>query len=622
MNEKFLTADKLPRGVCGDSAGRQTGKKAKTEETPIKKYAEDLVAEIKNDFISRREKRAAYEKQWDLNLSFFKGEQYKTIDPKGELTDEGKDYLWQGREVYNHIAPIVEARLSKFLRVRPSLAVRPENSDADEITNARLAEKIINSAFTDAGVYGEVYSATRWSETCGSGFLKIVWNPKGGKKIGTTEDGEVFEGEISVKALSPYVIFPEDLETESLEDQKSVIEAVLLPEADIYSVYGVKVGADDIEYSSSAESDVRLVISKYVRPTDNFPEGRLTVISCGELLYDGELPYINQRNGKRGYPFIKETTSEPVGEFFGRSVVERLIPVQRAYNAVKNRKHEFMNRITMGVISVEDGSVDVDDLAEDGLCPGKVLVYRQGSAPPEMMNETTLPDVFDKEEEALLKEFVILGGVSDVLSSKSDAGVSSGSALEILKEQENEKLLYAAENVRNVYRLTAEKILRLYRQFITGVRAIRDVTDEEKMKFFYVDKKAVASDEVYLISDNELFYSPAEKREMMLKLYSSGILTGEDGAVPAAVKERLLSGLGYRDLSAGRGICALQQDKASWENPYIKAEEVEPEIVDDDSVHIEEHTRYYLSEIENMSKSERENVLYHIGRHKKNIVKN
>lgn len=55
MNEKFLTADKLPRGVCGESAGRQTGKKAKTEESPIKKYAEDLVAEIKNDFINQHQ---------------------------------------------------------------------------------------------------------------------------------------------------------------------------------------------------------------------------------------------------------------------------------------------------------------------------------------------------------------------------------------------------------------------------------------------------------------------------------------------------------------------------------------------------------------------------------------
>ena len=43
-------------------------------------------------------------------------------------------------------------------------------------------------------------------------------------------------------------------------------------------------------------------------------------------------------------------------------MVERAIPVQRAYNAVKNRKHEFLNRIAMGVLTVEDGSVDTDNL--------------------------------------------------------------------------------------------------------------------------------------------------------------------------------------------------------------------------------------------------------------------
>ena len=45
-------------------------------------------------------------------------------------------------------------------------------------------------------------------------------------------------------------------------------------------------------------------------------------------------------------------------------MIERIIPVQRAYNAVKNRKQEFLNRLSMGVITVEDGSVDTDDLAE------------------------------------------------------------------------------------------------------------------------------------------------------------------------------------------------------------------------------------------------------------------
>ena len=54
------------------------------------------------------------------------------------------------------------------------------------------------------------------------------------------------------------------------------------------------------------------------------------------------------------------------GAFFGTCVVDRMIPLQRAYNAVRNRKHEFLNRLTMGVVAVEDGSVDAEALAEEG----------------------------------------------------------------------------------------------------------------------------------------------------------------------------------------------------------------------------------------------------------------
>lgn len=595
----------------------------KTEkERPREAYEEELVAEVKADFISRREKRIKYERQWDLNVAFLNGEQYKRLTPKGDLDDEGRDYVWQSRETYNHIAPIFEARYAKFLRVKPSLAVRPLNSDADEINNARLAEKIIESTFSELDVYDAVRAAVRWSETCGSGFLKIVWDAKGGRKIGYGENGEVFEGEVRVKASSPYSVFPENLCETSLSEQKSVIETTLMSPEEIYAQYGVTVGFDDIDYDFDEDSPLRLVISRYENSSEERKNGRLTVVSCGKLLYDGDLPYANGKNGKRTYPFIKITTCETVGEFFGRSVIERLIPVQRAYNAVKNRKHEFMNRLTTGVLSVEDGSVDVDDLSEDGLCPGKVLVYRQGSNKPEMMKESDLPDVFTVEEEALLKEFAMIGGVSDALSSTSGGGVSSGTALEILKEQENEKFSSSAENVRYAYRDAAVHILRLYRQFVTGVRAVRDVTEGEWVKFFYVDERVAASDEVYLISDNELFYSPANKREIILKLYSSGILQDGDGKVPLIVKEKLLTSLGYRDLSAGRGLCTLQQEKALWENERLKTAKIKPEAVDDDAAHIEEHTRYYLSEIENLSDEERENILYHVGLHKNNTVKN
>ena len=87
----------------------------------------------------------------------------------------------------------------------------------------------------------------------------------------------------------------------------------------------------------------------------------------GKLLYKGPLPYQNGERGERIFPFVKQDCLRLPGAFFGSSVVDRLIPVQRAYNAVRNRKHEFLNRLSMGVLTVEDGSVDTDELTEEGL---------------------------------------------------------------------------------------------------------------------------------------------------------------------------------------------------------------------------------------------------------------
>lgn len=36
----------------------------------------------------------------------------------------------------------------------------------------------------------------------------------------------------------------------------------------------------------------------------------------------------------------------------------------------------------INILCVEDGSVDIDTLREDGLHDGKILVYRQGARPP------------------------------------------------------------------------------------------------------------------------------------------------------------------------------------------------------------------------------------------------
>lgn len=85
-------------------------------------------------------------------------------------------------------------------------------------------------------------------------------------------------------------------------------------------------------------------------------------------------------------------------------LVALLLPYQRAYNAIKNREMEYIDRQSMGILCVEDGSVDADELCEEGISGGKIIIYRQGSNAPifEMDKLNTKPYI--ESSKNILKE--------------------------------------------------------------------------------------------------------------------------------------------------------------------------------------------------------------------------
>lgn len=590
-----------------------------------KRFVEEIVAEVTADFKKRRAARLPLERKWELNVNFLNGNQYCDINARGEISQEESRFFWQSRGVYNHIAPIMESRLAKLAKVSPIIAVRPRSEDDKDVMKAGVAEKLISGAFKVNKMEEVAKEVTAWSETCGTGFYKIVWDNDGGNKIGFKNGKDVFEGEVKILPVSPFEIFPDNLYTEKIENCKSVIHAKAVGVSDIFDLYGVTVSPDcDGSIYGGAYSDKEnndpseyaLVMEKYEAPCSEFPNGRLITVAGGKLLYYGELPYLNGDNKKRTFPFVKQTSVLVSGSFFGASVIERLIPVQRAYNAVKNRKHEFLNRLSMGVMTVEDGSVDTDDLSEEGLNPGKVLVYRQGANPPEMMTDAVMPPDFTEEENKLLNEFVTVSGVSDVSSSSKNAGISSGSALEILIRQDNERLVRYAETIRSCYLKVAKLALRLYSQFLSGVKAVKYQDEFDASKIVYADSSAADSDDVYAENENELIYTETQKKEMIFKLYESGLLFSEDGSVRPSVKEKILSLLGYKELDYKKGISVLQENKARKENEIIRKQGLDIEIIDDDAVHADEHIRYVLCEYDELKPDEKERLFAHIAAHK------
>ncbi len=599
------------------------------------KREKNLVSQIEEDFKNRQKERLKYERQWVLNMNFASGNQYCDINSRGEIISDDKTFYWQNRGVFNHIAPILDSRLAKFATVMPNVSVRPKSDDDKDVAGAVISEKLIEETFKNCDFTAVSKKVTVWSETCGSGFYKVVWDNKAGNVVGQIDDKEIYDGSPQIISVSPFEIFPDSIFNQEIEDCASIIHARAMSVIEVKKKYGVLIKGEEVgvynlnkkgHTNISGEEilkDAVVVIERYDKPSEDYPNGRLITIAGGKLLYEGELPFINAKNGKRTFPFIKQNSLTNAGCFFGTSIVERLIPVQRAFNAVKNRKHEFLNRLSMGVMSVEDGSVDVDDLQEDGLSPGKILVYRQGSKAPEIMSDMTMPNDFNEEESKLINEFVIISGVSDVSSSASNASLTSGSALEILVEQDNSRLLMTAEEIRKCYLEVARQVVRLYAQFTVGIRTVKGYDTHNNTKIFYADGYSLTSDDVYLENENELLYTNRQKKDMFFKLYESGLLSDEDGKLRPSTKEKLLSLLGYKELDYQKGLSRLHEEKAQDENQRLLKGEVSVEHIDNDNVHIDEHVRYMLSEYSDLNEKQKQNITAHVLAHEKNIkIKN
>ena len=111
---------------------------------------EDIVNEIINDFKSRQQERKKFEANWQLNINFFVGNQYCAINANNDVVDFEKQFFWQEREVYNHIAPIVEQRLSKLSKVKPTMTVVPSTDSVNDINCAKVSKNILKSAFYES----------------------------------------------------------------------------------------------------------------------------------------------------------------------------------------------------------------------------------------------------------------------------------------------------------------------------------------------------------------------------------------------------------------------------------------------------------------------------------------
>lgn len=588
-------------------------------------FKEDIIKKVLEDLENRREERSALERQWTLNANFLIGNQYCDINPyRGDIEQLEPVYDWLEREAFNQIAPLIETRIANLKKINYMMKVKPATNELDDYAKAEVSTSVLQYTQKNSDFVSKKDTMIYWNELCGNCFWLSWWDKDKGEKFATEtvveqdENGDTrkrevafFQGDIDYGLITPYEVFPESVFKQTVEAQRSVILEQVKTVDDIYDLYGIKVEGttvDTFELTPLASGggfgyentivtlghrkfdNAQKVITYFERPSKHKPNGQMIIIvGDSELVYYGDLPYSR-------IPLIQTVCREVAGQFFGKSVIEDLIPRQRAYNGCLNRIHEFIKRIALGNMSVQEGSIDIEEYEENGLAPGAFLVYRDGTNPPVPIPNGSLPAEIMQERHNLKADMEYVAGTSQLMvNGATPAGVTSGTAISNLMEIDSTRLSLTGDHIRNSIRKLAILWLEIYKRYATTRRIVNYVGSNNIAKALVWSQEDINSYDVEYITENELLMSEDMQKQRFFDAYNMGLFTDDDGRIPMRVKLRALEFSKLGNYSDIMNINLLQMQAAQRENVFFE-NGVIPKISDFDEheIHVEEHLRYAL----------------------------
>jgi hypothetical protein len=360
------------------------------------------------------------------------------------------------------------------------------------------------------------------------------------------------------------------------------------------------MGAGGLGYNSATynfESTIvenHEIVMEYMHlPCRKFPKGLIMVVIGTELVHYGNFIYKVGLNSKPGFPLSMQMCIENPGYFWPNSIIERLIPIQRSYNAVKNRKHEVLNRKAIGVLDIEDdGNIDTEDLQEEGLFPGKILTHRPGGKPASFLKNTDSTADFEAEERRLEEEFVSISGVSPFASESAAAAGTSGEAMERIKEADDTRLSLTADNIYSAAIKGYKIDLRLYKQFATGPRVSKYIDENDEVDVVEWMASDLTSEDVFIDNEDEISNTPAARKQKVIELLQYKAFSND---VDPKTRSRLIKLMELGDWENADDSEEQHISKAKRENKFL-AEGIPPNFkpYDMHELHIQEHNRYRL----------------------------
>lgn len=453
-----------------------------------------------------------FDKQWRLNLAFYKGRQYSYYNRTSNVlttlpVEDGDKPRYRVRLVSNQIVSGVSSLLSKYLKTKPRMFATPGTGSHKDLKAAQMADKLLNFWWTDFALDDALEEAILYSLIAGQGYWKICWDEHAGRQMSfllnpqgqpITEEPikEAFRaqleqmgippaeqtaylGDIRVEVISPFDLYV-DPSVKKFTDSKWAFQVMYLTPEEIKTRYGKELPPDSIATSpdvglplgqsnqqSGTGMDVRKVVCGYFLPQPAMPRGRIVTWSGAEILEDKPWDYPTHE-----LPFVKFPGLRIPGSVYDMSVVEQAIPLQKELNRTLSQIVEFKNMTVKPQWIAPIGSLRERRTDE----PGAIYQYNPvAGLKPEPMQIESLPTWVFNHLEEINGRLNDLFGRTEVTEGAVPPNVEAGVAIDLLQEMATDRIAPQIRLMEMALARAGQLMLALAKEYYIEPRMLKIV---------------------------------------------------------------------------------------------------------------------------------------------------
>lgn len=527
---------------------------AKTEKEYAKLISERIEQATNHDELMQIQRQTHY----------YLGNQWIMWEPSTKQIKPLPQQDGEERITHNVIRPRVLSRLSKMTKNAMKYECVPSDNDQKSQDVAKIATKFLKY-WWNANKLNEVtrdialnVDVKNWCA------VKVYFDKDKGESIGTEED-PLNMGEVVCRVVDSLSLFVDPSAT-TIDEIRWVVERRPRDVDYIKAKYKKEVSEDNnvdyykyditsIQQQQKKASKLAMVDEMWVAPCPEHPKG-LKVTVCHNTLLD-----VSENAGEIPYFFF---TGTPIpGTWKGEGVTKDMLPIQRGINITKSMFATEMKRMQNSKWFVPYGSnVDEDDINND--IGGVIYFNGADGGKPFREAPPNIPNAYDRLLEWYQRDIDDMSGAREISQGSIPAGLDTASGLNLMIEQENEKMAVWSEMYESSMKCVLERVLKLVKMYYTEERLIAIVGEGNEVDTnTFLGADLSGSERVEVVKGSSLPEMKSAQQQSLKELYQLGVFVDESGR-PDNQKFLRALGIGSEEKLFEEKL--LDENKAKSEN--------------------------------------------------------